>query len=346
MAALHPRLVGQRVVVRSLVAGEVGPTGGPAFTDVLGILEKWADGVLTIRTADGAGVEIPQALVVSGKPVPPRPSRFRRLSTDEVALRCTDFFKPTDVLEIGDWLARYSDNPLNMRPNSFLPIGDPGVPIDDALQAIRSFYSAHERPSVAQAIVGSAAQSALEERGWERLRPDEADADVLLAGISALARTLREVDIDAVDHHGVLTYDWLIDNPRAQQNFDAVAASLDLGQVTFGSISVDGTIVATARTNLSGDWALFSDLKVRSDHRRRGFARALMAAMTPWAAERGASVMALQVLSDNEPARALYDELGFEHHHAYRYLIPAASERPERPTDVAAGRIVARGTTR
>jgi hypothetical protein len=65
------------VVVRSRVPGETGPTGGPAFTDVLGVLESWADGILRIRTAENDVVEIDERLVVSGKPVPPRPPRRR-----------------------------------------------------------------------------------------------------------------------------------------------------------------------------------------------------------------------------------------------------------------------------
>jgi len=72
------------VVVRSRVPGETGPSGGPAFTDVLGVLETWVDDVLTIRTADDELVEIPAALVVSGKPVPPRPSRISRVSPEDV----------------------------------------------------------------------------------------------------------------------------------------------------------------------------------------------------------------------------------------------------------------------
>ena len=50
------------------------------------------------------------------------------------------------------------------------------------------------------------------------------------------------------------------------------------------------------------------------------FASAVMAALLDWGASRGATTAYLQVLSDNAPALALYDRLGFETHHAYRYL--------------------------
>lgn len=85
---LGPHVVGVRVVVRRFVCGETGPTGGPAFTDLLGVCESWGESSLTIRAEDGTLTEIPLADVVSGKPVPPRPSRFRRLSDADVDARC------------------------------------------------------------------------------------------------------------------------------------------------------------------------------------------------------------------------------------------------------------------
>ncbi len=85
--SLGPHVVGQRVVVRRIVPGETGPTGGPAFTDVLGTCESWGDGEVVLRTEEGDEVRIATSLIVSGKPVPPRPSRFRRLGDDEVDAR-------------------------------------------------------------------------------------------------------------------------------------------------------------------------------------------------------------------------------------------------------------------
>ena len=75
---LGPHCVGQRVVVRRLLRGETGPSGGPAMTDVLGVMESWQDDVTTVRTKDGGLVVIELADIVSGKPVPPPPDRATR----------------------------------------------------------------------------------------------------------------------------------------------------------------------------------------------------------------------------------------------------------------------------
>ncbi len=72
---LHPGLVGQRVVVRRVVRGEVGPSGGPALTDVLGILEAWDDQTLSVRREGGQLVTVPVADVVAGKQIPARAKR-------------------------------------------------------------------------------------------------------------------------------------------------------------------------------------------------------------------------------------------------------------------------------
>ncbi len=65
--------VGQRVVVRRVIRGEVGPSGGPAMTDVLGTLVSWDDDAICVQRDDGSRVDICRSDIVAGKPVPPRP---------------------------------------------------------------------------------------------------------------------------------------------------------------------------------------------------------------------------------------------------------------------------------
>ncbi len=63
--------MGRRVSLRRrLQTGE--------YSDVVGVLESWADGILTVRRRDGELVEIPEGIVVAGKVVPPAPPRRPR----------------------------------------------------------------------------------------------------------------------------------------------------------------------------------------------------------------------------------------------------------------------------
>lgn len=76
---------GQRVVVRRVLPGRTGPSGGPAMTDVLGVLEVDDGTTIAVRRENGELVSFPRADLVTGKPVPPRPSVRLRVDAGEVA---------------------------------------------------------------------------------------------------------------------------------------------------------------------------------------------------------------------------------------------------------------------
>lgn len=65
--------VGRRVVVRRRLPGERGPSGGPALTDVIGVLEAWEEDYVVVRRKDDTTVRIALAEIVAGKTVPPPP---------------------------------------------------------------------------------------------------------------------------------------------------------------------------------------------------------------------------------------------------------------------------------
>ena len=62
--------LGQRVSVRISL-----PEG--AFTDIVGVVESWANGVLTLRRRDESSVEVAEASIVASRVVPPVPPRRR-----------------------------------------------------------------------------------------------------------------------------------------------------------------------------------------------------------------------------------------------------------------------------
>ncbi len=62
--------VGRRVSLRIRL-----PEGG--FTDIVGVVESWTDGVLCLRRRDGSPVEVSESGIAASRVVPPVPPRRR-----------------------------------------------------------------------------------------------------------------------------------------------------------------------------------------------------------------------------------------------------------------------------
>lgn len=299
---LGPHVVGQRVVVRRVLHGETAPTGGPAMTDVLGVCESWEDGVVLVRREDGSTVSIRTADIVSGKPVPPRPSPRLRVSTREAEGHASPHWPGVLREPLGEWELRTEPEPRpepggrsRKRANSCLAIGDPGVSLAEAALVVEDFYAARSRPAMVQVETDSDEARWFEAAGWTVVPGGDSlfmlgstsRARRLLAGRATEPATLR------------------VEGPRAR-----------------ASVSDH----ADAKAAVDGDWLGFHGLYVASDARRRGLARAVLAELLDWGVEQGATTAWLHVETDNLPAIALYESIGLQVHHGCRYLIaPAAA---------------------
>ena len=80
-----------------------------------------------------------------------------------------------------------------------------------------------------------------------------------------------------------------------------------------------GRIVATGLTIVEDDCAGIFDIITEEQARRHGHARSIVASLLGTAWDLGARHAYLQVNSDNEPARRLYREFGFEERYQYWY---------------------------
>jgi GNAT superfamily N-acetyltransferase len=279
-------VVGLRVVVRRLVPGETGPSGGPAMTDLLGTCLAWGADGCVVQPESGSPVTVPLAEIVTGKPVPERASVRQRVPAREAQLRATALFPDLVTEPVGDWLLRRSPSAPNRRANSVLAFGPSGVA--DDVERVLAHY---DRP-VAAVLTGSPEEERLRRLGWV-LESDDADALFQVAGMAQVARALREVDddgVDLTDHRGL--------------------ARASLGDRASG--------YAAYR---DGWWGVRA-VEVAPEHRRQGLGLRVLAALAGWGAEQGATTAYLQVLADNEPALALYAGLGFRTHHVHRYLTP------------------------
>jgi ribosomal protein S18 acetylase RimI-like enzyme len=327
--ALRPDLVGTRVVVRHVVPGETGPSGGPALNDVLGELIGWSATELSVRRADGSVATVPQSDVVTAKPVPPRSSTRMRVSAEQ-ACRLSNASWPAVVEEpLGGWLLRASGG-FSARANSLMAVGDPGMSLAAASTLAREFYARHALPVWAQVLVGSSVQHDLDAGGWTPARPGEDDTAFYLASTARAARTARALVRDDAPDVAIgtdLGAAWLANDARARAHPDAARRVLaGPEQVGFAGVPAPAgaeaaPLRAKGRVVVHGDWAAVTDVWVSPDHRRQGLAVAVVAAVLDWAAERGATTAYLQVRADNPAALALYERLGFREHHRYRYLV-------------------------
>ncbi|MDF1603960.1 GNAT family N-acetyltransferase [Nocardioides sp. YIM 152315] len=294
---LGPHVVGRRVVVRRLVRGETGPTGGPALTDLLGTCLSWSEDACVVQPESGAAVTIPLADIVSGKPVPPRPSTRHRVSAGEAQRRALALFPDLRPEPLGDWLLRHSPAASARRANSVLAIGPSGV-ADDYARVVAWYAERGARP-IAAVLPGSEEEDLFRGHGWV-VESDDADTLFQIAGVAAARRA-------AVPRQAPERL------PRPPTTFDEDG---DLVTVRIGDRA--SGVAAYAQ-----DWVGFRGIEVDPAHRRQGLGLAVMEALLEWGAERGATTAYLQVLGDNHGAIAMYEHLGFGTHHAYRYLAPS-----------------------
>ncbi|MFF3499035.1 GNAT family N-acetyltransferase [Streptomyces sp. NPDC003247] len=312
--------VGKRVSVRRL--SEPGVTEGK-FTDTLGVLTSWDAGVLVITRKSGESVRIDETSLVAGKVVPAAPARRRgpAASYEELARVSSRAWRPVESERLGQWELRAASG-FTRRANSVLPLGDPGLPLDAALDAVRRWYGERGLPAYVQTATGAEGTqellgAELERRGWVR----EVTAELWTGALAPVADRVAAEDVAGVALAREADEAWLA---RYQRKGVSEVALKVLGSgpsVWFASVPGDegAAPAAVGRCVVDGRWAGFAAVEVDPEQRRRGLATVVMAALAGRALQEGASAAWLQVETDNVGARALYEALGFAPHHAYHH---------------------------
>ncbi|MFD7917056.1 GNAT family N-acetyltransferase [Streptomyces sp. NPDC059752] len=316
---ITPADVGKRVSVRRV---EAVVSGSPEFTDTVGVLTSWDQGVLLITKKDGQSVRISESSLVAGKIVPPAPARRRgpAASFEELSRVAARAWQPLESERLGGWTLRAAAG-FTRRANSVLPLGDPGIPLDDALARVTSWYAERSLPAYVQVATGAAGTqemlgAELERRGWA----SEVSAEVRIGALAPVAdvdapaagdlRLTRAPDEEWLGRYGKVS------DPDLARRMLVEGPSVWFATLPGGR--------AIGRCVVDGRWAGFAAVTVDPAHRREGLATAVMAALARRALEEGASAAWLQVETDNPGARALYDGLGFATHHAYHHYRAAS----------------------
>jgi ribosomal protein S18 acetylase RimI-like enzyme len=313
---LGPQHVGQRVVVRRFVGMR---DARPVFSDILGQLLEATETHLTVRARSGA-VRVPIHEITRAKTVPPR-RRFTPTEALEVAAAAGWPAREHDRL--GDWILRATDG-WTQRANSALTIGDPDLPLPDAIDFVQRWY--RERSLVPAMSVPvplfQRLDDELERRGWFA----NPVTQVMTAPLPQLLSTLAQTpwtSAGRVELADAPSAEWLaaVGGRKGPLPPKAVAVLTQVPHVRFAEwYAEDGALMATARGCVADDdsrWLGLSLIGVDERYRRQGLAQRLIAALCEWAVSLGARDAYLQVEQRNTPAVALYERLGFTVHHAY-----------------------------
>lgn len=328
--------IGARVVVRYRLAPSETATliGHPTMTDALGNLVHRDDTVLVVQTRRGR-VSVARDRVVTLKEVPPAPSRR---APAHLALSVTDLARVSGpswgALEresLGDWELRASHG-FTQRGNSALVLGDPGLPLADAVGHVERWYAVRGLPPRV-ALPGPT--------GFEP-GTDPLGADLLGRGWTAAGRSVQLTAATAtiaasapageagpdtpVEVSEELSPAWLAAYRRSRSVVESAVTGVLTGspRQLFAAVTIATTPtappVAIGRLAVAHGWAGLGAVWTDPAHRGRGLARHLTARLTARAAADGIRLVHLQVEADNESALRLYERLGFEHHSEYVYL--------------------------
>ena len=310
--------VGKRVSVRYVTER---PSAGGKFTDAVGVLTSWDSGVLLITRKSGETVRIAETSLVAGKVVPPAPARRKGPSATfpELARATARAWQPVESEPLGEWTLRAADG-FTRRANSALPLGDPGLPVAEALTLVREWYAARKLPAYVQTATGAEGTqellcAALDRHGWRR----EVSAEVRIGALAPIGDL--DADVSAVRLSRTVDEAWLSRYQRFGEPSPAVRPVLTSGpSVWFASVAGTGEVpAAIGRCVVDGRWAGFMAVEVDPALRRQGLATSVMTALARQALDEGASAAWLQVEADNDGARALYEGMGFAVHHHYHH---------------------------
>lgn len=314
---LLPTHVGRRVVLRHRL-----PDG--SATDLLGELVALDPDGAEVLPDDGPPVRVDAAAVLAAKPVPAR--QVRPSSSVADVVRVIDLGWPGLERErLGGWVLRASGG-FTGRANSALPLGDAGLPLAEAVDAVERFYAARELPArfsvpttldpTVRADPAPGVDAELDARGYARV--DE--SLVLVADLRRFPAPAGEDDVAfAPQPDAAFTALYRYRGGELPQG--AVQVLTAAQHQEFLTLRRDGEPVAVGRVAVARGWAGVTAMEVAPAARRRGLGRQVLLRLLARGRQLGARWGYLQVASENLAARNLYAATGLTPHHAYHYRV-------------------------
>jgi len=332
--------LGSRVVVRWRLEQADAATGA-TLTDAVGTLSSTDENTLTVQTSRGT-VVVDRARVVAAKEVPPKPARrgapHRAIGIEELQRVMAPSWGAVEREQLGDWLLRASSG-FTQRGNSVVPLGDPGLPVADAVDRVEQWYAARGLPAKF-AVAGPHGFDPADDPLGALLRRRGYTVGSLTLNLTATTAAVAAADPGGPALHIGPEADgvWLEAYARTRTTVPGVTERVITGsprhlfghvlpggglsqQLGLRSADAAGTApIALGRLGIAHGWAGLGAVWTDPAYRGRGLAAHLTARLCGQAREDGVHLVHLQVEHDNHTALRLYQRLGFDVHSSYAYL--------------------------
>lgn len=222
----------------------------------------------------------------------------------------------------GDWVIRLADG-VTKRSNSVTCLAADDRDLETRIDHIQAIYDRFALPTIFRLspLASPALDTALEHRGWRRF--DETivmTSDIAALDMSKGGDASLDVHIRTEPDRRWLQSCYRIEGDEGTHlnTLDAMLKGL-IPEAGYGRIGTSDQIDALALMVVDAELTGLFEVLTSPAKRRQGLAETLLYQLFAWSWTRGASTAWLAVVADNEPAKRLYQKLGFREVYRYHY---------------------------
>ena len=225
-----------------------------------------------------------------------------------------------EIVPLGDWIMR-ADAGVTRRANSVFPYGDPGLPLDEAIEYVVNFYRSRDlvpRFQVTKASVPRGLDDTLAKHGFAYEMKTYCHTckieDVLKVGGGYKVDMSSEPDDEWFSSYSRIS-GHSAEVLRVRKGiFERMPV-----EKSFASVRERGAVIGISIGVIHRGYLGIFGVRTDEEHMRKGVAKSINRALVSWAEDRGAKEAYLQVEADNNSAIQLYESLGFRKKFEYWY---------------------------
>ncbi len=240
----------------------------------------------------------------------------------ELELVASHCWPAREIIKYKGWIIHWNDG-VTWRANSVQPKEwDSSVSVEQLVDYVIELY--HEKDTPAAFKITPASQpdgldKLLEEKGFEKWMITHVQT-APIDTISCLGPRVP-VDLFKVTDESLDTL--LYKSERGELAIDVRREIIHRigGDKNIARVMMHGNVAGMGLGVVEEDWLGIFSIRTLPEFQHRGVAWSLSCALAMWGEDHGAQKVFLQVETDNEPALALYESMGFKTLYTYWYRI-------------------------